>query len=111
MNFNVMCSDSGRAHLASGAKPGTPSRKREMRSRTSESRSIPMKIRIVGSCGDGSRGRSPVSTDYLPLQQRPADHLQRLLSGKLTNVFPITGKITFDYLGPFFSCKRNVDEA
>src|SRR5450755_4983700 len=47
----------------------------------------------------------------MTLQQRPTDHLQRLLSGKLTNVFPITWKITFDYLGPFFSCERNVDEA
>ena len=47
INFNVMCSDSGRTQRASGAKPLTPSRKRAILARISASRSMPMKIRIL----------------------------------------------------------------
>src|SRR5208337_5466494 len=99
MNFSVTCSDSGRTQRASGAKPCTPSRKRAMRARISGSRSMPMNIRIFASLNNSA------------LQQRPADHLQRLLGCELANALAIAGEITFDDLRAFFSRERDVDQA
>ncbi len=44
------------------------------------------------------------------LQQRPADHLQRLLRCELADAFAVTEKIALDDLGAFFSGKRDVNE-
>jgi len=78
----VMCSDSDFTHLASGANPLTPSRNRAIFLRIVSSKSIPMNIRIG-------------------LQQRPPDHIQRLLRGKLPNARSVSGEIAFDYLRSF----------
>ncbi len=47
INYSVICNDSGRTQRASGAKLSTPSMKREMRARTSGSRSMPINIRMT----------------------------------------------------------------
>src|ERR1700686_199736 len=45
------------------------------------------------------------------LQQRPADHLQRLLCRELADALAVAGKIPFDDLRAFFSRECDVDEA
>src|SRR5229473_6612632 len=45
------------------------------------------------------------------LQQRPADHLQRLLRCELADALAVAGKIAFDDLRAFLSRKRDVDQA
>src|ERR1700687_4405484 len=120
INFNVMCSDSGRTQRASGAKLSTPSRKRAIRARTSGSRSMPMNTRIFASlwlCGDGSLARPDGAVPSLhtvnikALQQRPADHLQRLLRREPANALAVAGEVALYYLCTFFARQRNIHQS
>src|SRR4029077_10781450 len=53
-----------------------------------------------------------ISAPYISaLQQRPADHLQRLLCGELADALAVPGKITLDHLRAFLSRECDVDQA